>query len=139
MNPRTKYLAGSALVLALAGGAAVVSTGDNAVSSATPRLAGVAAGMHFTDDQGNARSPSAEELAALAAAFQQDLANLTRGRNVPAGEKARGGAVSAVVGVDRIRLLTVNVDENGNARFDHAMLDEDGQVDTESADNWPEM
>lgn len=141
MNPRTKYLAASALAALLV--AVIVTASDSSTSAdtATPTLSGVAAGMHFTDAQGNARTPTVEERAALAAAFQQDLADLTRGKRIPAGrESVRGGAISAVVGVDKLRLLTVEVDENGEAAFGHASMDETGAVDTNVPDNdWPEM
>jgi hypothetical protein len=139
MNPRLKYLAGSALALSLATGTAVLSN-DRSTDTATPALAGTAAGMHFTDEHGNARVPTADERAALAAAFQQDLADLTRGKRIPAGKQAaRGGAVSAVVGVDKIRFLTVTVDEQGTATFDHATPDENGHIETDTANQWPEM
>jgi len=141
MNPRMKYLAGSALALSLV--AAFVVLGDSAKSadSTTPTLSGVAAGMHFTDEQGNARIPTAEERAALAAAFQKDLADLARGKRMPVGrESVRGGAISTVVGVDKMRFLTVDVDENGDATFGHASMDETGAIDIDTPDNdWPEM
>lgn len=141
MSPRIKYLAGPALALSLVAVIAVLGDSTKSADSTTPTLSGVAAGMHFTDEQGNARIPSAAERAALAAAFQQDLADLTRGKRLPVGtESVRGGAISAVVGIDKMRLLTVEVDENGEATFGHASMDETGSVDIDTPDNdWPEM
>lgn len=141
MSPAIKYFAGSVLALSLISAAAIFSNSEEPAGSATPTLSGVAAAMHFTDGQGNARVPSAEERAALAAAFQQDLARLTRGKRLPTGvETVRGGAISAVVGIDKMRLLTVEIDNNGEATYGHATMDETGEIDANVAENdRPEM
>ncbi|MDH3546060.1 MAG: hypothetical protein OEN22_03125 [Gammaproteobacteria bacterium] len=154
MNRRWKYLTGSAIVLSLAAGYAVLQndvtapgdessfagSADANKHAATPTLAGVSAGMHFTDANGNPRRPSAEERAELAAAFQKDLARLTRGKNIPSGSKLESnGATSAVVGADNLEFLVVTLDENGDASFGHSSMDEDGRVEIASTNELPEM
>lgn len=139
MNPRLKFLAGSALALSMAAGTGVLSR-DTAADSTTPKLAGVAAGMHFTDEHGNARVPTAAERAALAAAFQADIANLAKGKGVPAGQKLqRNGSYRAVVGTEKLQFLTVEVDEQGKAAFGHSSVDKSGPIDPAPANDWPEM
>lgn len=139
MNLRFKYLAGSAIALSLVAGAAVLKYDSVDPDTATASsLAGVAAGMRFTDEQGNARIPSVAERTALAEAFQADLAELTRGKNIPKGSKREpNGSVSAVVGADKLRFLTVEIDEAGNARFGHADIDADRS--DAAVNDWPEM
>ena len=68
MNPRSMYLAGAAVAVSLVAGAAVLHESDSQEAATATSLAGVAAGMHFTDEMGNARLPTAEERAALAEA-----------------------------------------------------------------------
>jgi hypothetical protein len=139
MNQRSKYLAGSAIALTLLAAAAAVQNDVSAPDEAGV-VAGVSAGMHFTDAEGNLRRPSAEERAELAAAFQKDLVRITRGKNIPRGSKQEpSGAVSAVVGAEKLKFLVVNVDENGQAVFGHASIDENGRVETKPANKLPEM
>lgn len=142
MNPRFKYLAGSALALSLVAGAAVLHS-DNEVTSddaTATSLAGISAGMHFTDEKGKARRPSAAEHAALAEAFQADIAKLTKGKRIPVGEKRhRDGSYSAVVGTDKMQFLTVSFDDEGNASFGHSTMDDEGRVEPAPANDWPEM
>ena len=140
MDRKLRLIAGSAVVaVALAAGTMWVEQGQGeARTSGDATLAGVAASMHFTDGHGNARTPTAEERTALAAAFQADLAQLTRGKKIPSGStKHPDGSVSAVVGADKLRFLTVQVDAAGNARFGHSELDADGKI--VSVDDRPEM
>ena len=61
MSSRILYLAGSACALLLMAAAVMSGDNDGPADSVTPTLSGVAAGMHFTDEKGNARMPSAEE------------------------------------------------------------------------------
>jgi len=139
MNQRLKYLAGSAFALSLLGGIAVLQTGVSASDDAAP-VAGVSAGMAFTDANGAPRLPTAAERAELATAFQADLAGLTRNKKIPSGSKKEpSGAVSAVVGTRNIRFLVVNVDENGQPSFEHSSMDEDGHIETAPANELPEM
>jgi hypothetical protein len=121
MNSKHGVLAALAAASLSASVAVGEEEGDTRVADATtPALAGAAAGTRFTDAQGNPRTPTAAERAALAAAFQQDLVELTRGKAIPNGaRRARSGAVSAVVGADRLRFLTATVDEAGNVAFSH--------------------
>jgi len=139
MNQRFKYLAGSAFALSLLAGAAVLQKGVSAPDEAAP-VAGASAGMVFTDANGAPRLPTAAERAELAAAFQADLADLTRNKKLPSGSKREpSGAVSAVVGTRNIRFLVVNVDENGQASFEHSSIGEDGHIDTTPTNELPEM
>ena len=139
MNRRYKYLAGSAVALSLLGGLAVLQN-DVSASRDTSTVAGVSAGMVFTDADGAMRVPSVAERAELAAAFQADLANLTKGKRIPSGSKMEpSGAVSAVLGTSQLRFLVVNVDENGQASYDHSSMDEDGHIETTPTNELPEM
>ena len=139
MNQRLKYLAGSAFALSLLAGTAVLQKGVSEPDEAAP-VAGISAGMVFTDADGEPRLPTAAERAELAAAFQADLAGLTRNKKLPSGSKRESsGAVSAVVGTRNIRFLVVNVDENGVASFEHSTIDEAGHIDTVPANDLPEM
>ncbi|MDH3432009.1 MAG: hypothetical protein OEQ14_18560 [Gammaproteobacteria bacterium] len=139
MNQRFKYLAGFGFVLSLLVGTAALQQGVSASDDAVP-VAGVSAGVIFTDADGAPRLPSAAERAELAAAFQADLANLTRNKRIPSGSKKEpSGAVSAVVGTRNIRFLVVSVDENGQASFEHASMGEDGHIETAPANELPEM
>lgn len=139
MNQRLKYLAGSAFALSLLAGTAVLQTGVSESDEAAT-VTGVSAGVHFTDAEGKSRRPSAAERAELAAAFQKDLARLTRGKNIPKGSKQESsGAVSAVVGAEKLKFLVVDVNESGQASFGHASIDENGLIETKSANELPEM
>jgi hypothetical protein len=139
MNLGMKYLTGTAVALSLLAGTAVLQN-DVGASDDTSSLAGVSAGMAFTDPDGSPRLPSVAERAELAAAFQADLANLTKGKRIPAGSKKEpSGATSAVLGTNQLRFLVVNVDENGQALYEHSSLDEEGQIDTTPTNELPEM
>ena len=140
MNLRYKYLAGSAIALSLVAGAAMLNGNAGDADNLATSLAGAAAGMHFTDDEGSPRLPSGAERAALAEAFQADLAKLTKGKKIPVGSKKEpNGSVSAVVGTEKMRFLTVEIDEDGNAAFGHSSMDEEGRVEPAPANDWPEM
>jgi len=135
----TAVVAGVLACAALLAVAAVATSRQDA-GAQLPALAGVSAGMHFTDADGNARLPTAEERAALAEAFQADLASLTRNRRIPSGSsRAPSGAEMAVVGADRLRFLTATVDEGGQVRLDHAGIDDDGKPVESPANTLPEM
>lgn len=140
MNPRYVYLVGSALAFSLLAGVAVQQQDDADVGKSATSFAGAAAGMHFTDADGNPRLPTAAERAALAEAFQADLADLTKGKGLPKGSKQEpNGSVSAVVGTERLRFLTVEIDEAGKASFGHSRMDDEGRVEPAPATDWPEM
>ena len=140
MKTRSKYLVGFALALSLLAGAAVLKQDNAEADTAATSLAGVAAGMHFTDADGNPRLPTAAEQAALAEAFQADLADLMKGKRLPKGSQQQpNGSVSAVVGTQKMRFLTVEIDESGNASFGHSRMDDEGRVEPAAAEDWPEM
>ena len=134
-------VAATAAVSLAAGAAVLHDKTEVAVADAgTPSLAGGAAGMRFNDAEGNSRLPTPAERAALAEAFQADLARLTRGKQIPAGSRREpNGSVSAVVGAEKMRFLTVRVGEGGDATFGHASMDEEGRVEPAPANDWPEM
>lgn len=135
----TAILAG-AFACSAALAVAVLASSGNDVGEESSTLAGVTAGMHFTDAEGNARLPTAEERAALAQAFQADLANLTGKRRIPTGSsRAASGAEKAVVGADKLRFLVVNVDDSGTVTYDHSGIDADGRIEAASANPMPEM
>lgn len=99
-----------------------------------------AAGMHFTDNQGNPRSPTAEERAAIAAAFQADIARLTAAHGMPDSIRHEpSGAISAVVGASKLRYLVVNVDDNAEVTFSHSDMDENGVIEPVPVNELPEM
>ena len=88
----------------------------------------------------NPRSPSAAEHAALANAFQADLARLAKGKQIPQGSQRQpNGSVSAVLGTDKMRFLTVTMDDEGNATFGHSTMDEQGHIEPAAASDLPEM
>lgn len=133
------FIAGSAIALSLLVGVAALQADDPGIDDAATVNHGDAA-MHFTDNKGNARAPSAAERAELAAAFQADLARLTRGKPVPKGSQTRSnGSVSAVVGTQKMRFLTVTMDEEGNATFGHSSMDEQGHIEPAPASDLAEM
>ena len=133
----TAILAG-AFACSAALAVAVLASSGNDVGEESSTLAGVTAGMHFTDAEGNARLPTAEERAALAQAFQADLANLTGKRRIPTGSsRAASGAEKAVVGADKLRFLVV--DDSGTVTYDHSGIDADGRIEAASANPMPEM
>ena len=85
MKPRSKYALGAILTLSLVAGASALY-GDRNITSDTSTgdsLAGISSGIRFNDDQGNARMPTEAERAALAEAFQADIANLGAGQIQP--------------------------------------------------------
>lgn len=100
----------------------------------------VGAAMHFTDSQGNPRSPTAAERAAIAAAFQADIARLTAAHGMPDRVRQEpSGAISAVVGASKLRYLVVNVDDNGETTFSHSDMDENGVIESLPVNELPEM
>lgn len=113
---------------------------DTAGDSAAPVLVGTPAAMHFTDDRGNPRQPTAQERAQLAAAFQADLAALTRNKRIPSGSKRESsGAVSAVIAPRKLEYLVVSVDADGNPIFGHSRADDEGNVEHGPVSELPEM
>jgi len=139
MNQRLKYLTGTAIALSLVGGIAATQV-ERSVPEELQTLPNVSAAMRFTDAQGNSRLPSVAERAELAAAFQKDLAELTKNRRLPQGSKQESnGSVSAVVGTAGLRFLVVSVDDNGVASFGHSTMDENGHIETAPANELPEM
>ena len=121
---------------------ASVASSDAGVAndSGTPTLVGMSAGMRFTDDRGNPRQPTAAERAQLAAAFQADLAALTRNKRIPSGSKREAnGAVSAVVAPHKLQYLVVDVDADDNVTFGHAQADDEGNVEPLPVNPLPEM
>ena len=139
MNLRLKYLAGTTIALSLVGGF-VVTQEDRSVPEEMQTLPNLSAVTHFTDGQGNVRLPSEAERAEFAAAFQKDLAELTKNRKLPKGSKTESnGSVSAVVGTEGLRFLVVGIDDNGVASFDHSTMDENGHIETVTTSELPEM
>ncbi len=134
------------LALAASVGAAAivasVASSDAGVAndSTAPTLVGTSAAMRFTDDRGNPRQPTAAERAQLAAAFQADLAALTRSKRMPSGSKREpNGTVSAVVAPHKLQYLVVGVDADDNVSFAHAQADDEGNVEPLPVNHLPEM
>ncbi len=135
----TIALAGSISIAAIVASVALSDAGV-ANDSGTPPFVGISAGMRFTDDRGNPRQPTAAERAQLAAAFQADLADLTRNKRMPSGSKREpNGAVSAVVAPRKLQYLVVNVDADDNVTFGHAQADDEGNVEPLPVNPLPEM
>ena len=113
---------------------------DRYVPEDTQTLPNLSAGTQFTNLDGSSRLPSAAERAELAAAFQKDLAELTKNRKLPKGSKRESnGSVSAVVGTEGLRFLVVSVDDDGVASFEHSTMDENGHIETAPTNELPEM
>lgn len=112
------------------------TAGDSAASV----LVNTPAAMRFTDDRGNARQPTAQERAQLAAAFQADLATLTRNKRIPSGSRREpSGAVSAVIAPRKLQYLVVGVDADGNPTFGHSHAEDEGNVEHAPVNELPEM
>lgn len=97
------------------------------------------ASMYFTDEFGNRREPTAEELRQTAAAFQRDLARLAgQQRGKPNVRSRPDGTVSATVAVSKLAFLTVQENEDGELVYGHSSLDEEGNVTFTSPNVLPE-
>jgi len=132
----------AALVAGLAHGdeqeAAATAPADPAESSAT--VGGLAGNLYFTDEQGNPRNPSAEELIAAGKDFQRDLARIAGKNSGKTLEtKHANGATSAVVALSKLSFLVAETDEEGNLVLRHGALDENGNVVTPADAELPEM
>jgi len=113
---------------------AVESSGEQQPSST------LAGNLYFTDEQGNPRNPSAEELISAGEAFQKDLARIAgknKGKHIETTHS--NGATSAVVALSKLSFLVAETDDDGNVVLTHGSLDENGEVVTPSKSELPEM
>jgi hypothetical protein len=95
--------------------------------------------MYFTDEVGNRRQPTAEEIRQAAAAFQRDLARLAgKHKDKPNVRSRPDGTVSATVAVSKLAFLTAQETDEGELIYGHSSLDEDGNVTFTSPDVLPE-
>jgi hypothetical protein len=102
--------------------------------------AAVSGNLYFTDEEGNRRQPTAEEVRQAAQAFQKDLARLAgKHKDDPNVQTHPSGAVSATVAVSKLAFLTVEQNEDGSLSFGHATMDEHGNIIPKSATSQPEM
>jgi hypothetical protein len=100
---------------------------------------GISANMYFTDEFGNRRQPTAEEIRQAAAAFQRDLARLAgKHKDKPNVRSRPDGTVSATVAVSKLAFLTAQETDEGELIYGHSSLDEDGNVTFTSPDVLPE-
>lgn len=116
---------------------AVDKVDSNSEQQPSSALAG---NLYFTDEQGNPRNPSPEELIAAGEAFQKDLARIAgknKGKQLETTHS--NGAISAVVALSKLSFLVAETDEDGNIVLNHGSLDENGNVLTSSAPELPEM
>ena len=112
---------------------------DGAGNTEHQAQTGVSANMYFTDDFGNRREPTAEEMRQAAAAFQRDLARLAgQHKDKPNVRSRPDGTVSATVAVSKLAFLTVQETDEGELIYGHSSLDEDGNVTFTSPDALPE-
>jgi hypothetical protein len=103
-----------------------------------PRHVGVAANVYFTDEQGNRRQPTAEEIKQAAEAFQRDLARIAgQHRGKPNQRTRADGTVSATVAVSKLAFLTVE-ERDGRLTYGHSPMDADGKVSLRPANDLPE-
>lgn len=100
---------------------------------------GPAANMHFTDEDGNRREPTAGEIREAAEAFRRDLARLARGQKGDYRlQTLPDGTVRATVAPSKLVFLNVRQTEDGELEFGHSTMDEDGNVSFEPASALPE-
>ena len=124
------------LVLSAAGLALIAALGGSLLDSDWPEsapMSGVAAAMHFVDDSGTVRRPSAAERRFLSEAFAEDLVTLTgMAGSQGAAVGLQEGAISTVLGASTLSFLTATEDEDGRLRIEHP----DGDL-IESTDSLP--
>lgn len=108
--------------------------------AATVGGAGVSGSLHFTDERGNRRNPTAAEARAAARAFQNDLDRLAGPhKDKPNVRTLPNGAVAATVATSRLTLLTAEENADGTLTYSHPTTDDDGNVSTQPATDLPEM
>jgi hypothetical protein len=91
--------------------------------------AGISASMYFTDEFGNRREPTAQEIRQAAEAFQRDLTRLAgQHKDKPNVRSRPDGTVSATVAVSKLAFLTVQETDEGELIYGHSSMDEDGNV-----------
>jgi len=101
--------------------------------------AGISTNMYFTDEFGNRREPTAEEVRQAAQAFQRDLARLAgQHKGKPNVRSRPDGTVSATVAVSKLAFLTVQETDDGELIYGHSSMDEDGNVTFTSPNVLPE-
>lgn len=132
-TPISPFVTACAAALAM-GGMAAIGSADEAdepqeAEAQSEGTSSVPASMHFTDEHGNRREPTAEEVRETAEAFQRDLARLAgKQRGKPQEETRPDGSVSVLVAPGKLVYLTVEQTEDGELRYHHTRLDEDGNV-----------
>jgi hypothetical protein len=90
---------------------------------------GISASMYFTDEFGNRREPTAQEIRQAAEAFQRDLTRLAgQHKDKPNVRSRPDGTVSATVAVSKLAFLTVQETDEGELIYGHSSMDEDGNV-----------
>lgn len=100
----------------------------------------LAGNLYFTDENGNPRNPTAEELISAGEDFQKDLARIAgENKGKPMETTHSHGATSAVVALSKLQFLVAETDEDGNLVVNHGSLDENGNILTPSASELPEM
>lgn len=103
---------------------------------ATP---GLAANMHFTDEDGNRREPTAREIREAAEAFRKDLARLSgRQKGDYDLRTLPDGTMRATIAPSKLVFLSVRETEDGDLEFGHSTMDENGNVPFEPANGLPE-
>ncbi len=101
---------------------------------------GVAGNLLFTDEQGNPRNPTAEELVVASENFQRDLATLAgKNKGKLNVQTHANGATSATIALSKLAFLIVEENEDGSLSYMHATLDEDGNAIPSIAPSQPEM
>lgn len=101
--------------------------------------AGLAANMHFTDEDGNRREPTAQEIREAAEAFRRDLARLSgRQKGDYDLRTLSDGTMRATIAPSKLVFLSVRQTEDGDLEFGHTTMDEDGNVSFERANGLPE-
>lgn len=109
------------------------------VASDTISDSGISASTYFTDEFGNRRNPTDEERAELSARFQKDLAKMMgKNRGNSNVKQHANGSVSATVALSKMQFLVVQENPDGSRTFDHASLDENGNVNLPPVNSLPE-
>ena len=116
-----------------------VSAGGKTAETNQTVDAGLAAKTYFTDEFGNRREPTSEELREMSAGFQKDLARLAgKQKGNPNVQHHANGSVSATVGLSKLQYLTVQENPDGSRSYGHGKMDENGNVTLPAANSLSE-
>lgn len=118
------------------------ASAEPAAESDEPRAegtSGISGNLHFVDEHGNPRQPTAAEMRELAAALKKDLARIAGPHKGRAYERTEpSGAVAATVATSNLVFVTAIRKEDGTLAIGHSS-GEDSTVSAKAVDHLPEM